>query len=85
MENKNILDLKDKATGWLSAKITKDQTTESVAKVLIDHFNLFGRVHKVVTDGGPPFRDSFTEFLRGYDVLNRHTSAYRHSSNGLVE
>ena len=53
--NKNVFVLKDKATGWLSAKITKDQTTESVAKVLIEHFNLFGRVHKVVTNGGPSF------------------------------
>ena len=60
--NKNVLVLKDKATGWLSAKITKDQTTESVEKVLIAHSNLFWRVHKEVTDDGPSFKIHLQNF-----------------------
>ena len=54
--NTNFLVLKDKATGWLRAKITKDQTTEYVEKVLVENFNLFGRVHRIVTDGAVVLR-----------------------------
>ena len=84
-KGKDILVLKDRILGYLYAKITKNKPTASATKFLMTYLNLFGLPHRVTSDGGPAFRDSFTSFLRGHDVLHHPTSAHRPQSNGLVE
>ena len=53
-----------------------------MAKIILEHFHVFGCPHKVVTDAGPYFRGVFSEFLRCWDILHRHTSTCPASSYG---
>ena len=50
---KKYLILKDKSTGFLHAKITKDQTTSEAQKVVHEWAYTFGVPHVIKTDGDP--------------------------------
>ena len=85
IENKKYLILKDKATGFLHAKITKDQTTGEAQKVVHEWAYTFGIPHVIKTDGGPAFRHAFKSYLLGLGIDHVVTSAYNPQSNGLAE
>ena len=82
---KKYLILKDKSTGFLHAKITKDQTTSEAQKVVHEWAYTFGVPHVIKTDGGPAFRDAFKSYLMGLGIDHVVTSAYNPQSNGLAE
>ena len=74
IENKKYLILKDKATGFLHAKITKDQTASEAQKVVHEWAFTFGIPHVIKTDIGPAFRDSFKSYLLGLGISHVVTS-----------
>ena len=82
---KSILVIVDCHSGYVYGEITKDQTTESVWKVIHGYMNMFGLPHKIISDGGPSFRENFKSLLKGYNVVHHLTSAFKASSNGLAE
>ena len=73
----SVLVQKDRTSGHIIAKITKDKTTESVEKVLMKYFGHYGLPYRIISDGAGCFRGRFQEFCRGLHIESLHTSAYR--------
>ena len=64
---------------------TKDKTTDAAAKALKNFFFTHGIAHRVTSDNGPAFRESFKLFLKSYGIKHTPSSPYSPSSNGLSE
>ena len=77
--------IKDRMTGFLSVKQTKNQTVAEAIKYTHEFIYTYGLPHKVRTDGGPAFRMAFTDWLRGHSIEHVKSSAYNPQSNGLAE
>ena len=78
----DILVIKDRASGHIWTKLTKDKTIQSTVEAFTSYFNLFDRPTRVLSDGGPAFMQSFTDFLSAWHVAHHLTSAHRPQSNG---
>ena len=74
--SKNVLVLKDKATGHIMAELPKDKSTESVEKFLMRYFSHYGLQYKIISD---------VAGCQGLHIETHHTSAYRSPSNCNVE
>ena len=79
--NKDILVLRDKMSGYIFARITKDKSIASSTETLHEYINTFDRPLTIITDGGPAFNLGFVEYLRSRHIHHRYTSAYRPQSN----
>ena len=73
---KDILVLKDKSSGWIYARITKDKSMESSTQVFDKFINSYDRPRLVVTDGGPAFQSLFVDFLKANYIQHRYSSSY---------
>lgn len=84
---RNLLVLVDRYSGWTEAEICKDQTAESVIKVLERKiFCRYGVIDTLISDNGPCFTSTkLSEFLKKYGVKQKHTTTYRPQSNGMAE
>ena len=51
--------IKDQACGFIDVKHTKDQTTQEAKRFVHEWAFNFGLPHKIKTDGGPAFRESY--------------------------
>ena len=85
LSSKSILVIKCKATGFIYARFTKDNTMEAAADVVHKYINSFDRPRKAITDGGPAFQSYFQEFLSSHHIEHRFSSAYRPISNSPAE
>ena len=83
--NRKYLIIKDKATGFLDVKHTKDQSTAEAQRCIHEWSFTYGLPHQVKTDGGPAFREGFQSYLLGLGISHATTSAYNSTSNGLAE
>ena len=81
----DVLVIKDRLSGWISAFRTKSKKTEAACEALEDHFYEFGLPSRITSDGGPAFQGAFTEWLRGWHINHHTTPAHHPRSNGLVE
>lgn len=82
---KNIMVIKDRTSGLFWAKLTKDQTTDSAVKGIIEWSHKFGLPHEVRSDGGGTFRNRFSQEMEQLGVTHKLTSPYNSSSNGGAE
>ena len=83
--NKDILVIRDKMSGYIFARITKDKTINSTIETVHEYINTFDRPMTIITDGGPAFNFGFVEFLSSRHIPHRYTSAYRPQSNSPAE
>ena len=83
--SRKFLVIKDRASGVLAVEQTKDQTTSEAMKGTHKWCFTYGLPHVVRSDGGPAFRQGFTDYLKGLGIQHNHSSAYNPSSNGLAE
>ena len=77
--------VKDRVSGLIWARPTKDQTTQEAFKVIMEWSHRMGLPHEVRSDGGGSFRNRFTELLKGVGINHIHTSPYNSKSNGGCE
>ena len=82
-----ILTLVDYFSKWADAFPLRNQEATTVAKVLIDRvFAYFGTPLQILTDRGRNFESElFAELCRRFDIDHVTTTAYKPSTNGLVE
>ena len=78
LNGKDILVIKDKCSGWIYARLTKDKTMESSTEVFDKFIHSYDRPRLVVTDGGPAFQLLFVDFLKANYIQHRYSSSYRH-------
>ena len=86
-KNKYILVIGDYFTRWMEAYPLPSQQAEPVAqKVVIEFFSRFGTSLEMHSDQGRNFESQlFKEVLKLLQIKKTRTTAYRPSSNGLIE
>jgi len=82
-----ILTFVDYSTKFPNAFLLRNQEAATVAKVLIDRvFAYFGTPLQILTDRNRNFEsDLFAELCRRFEIDHVTTTAYKSSTNGLVE
>ena len=85
--NKYVLVIVDQFTKWVEAYPLKDQTGETVARVVAEEFIArFGCPLEIHTDQGRNFEGVFfKELCKIMDINKTRTTSYRPSANGQVE
>ena len=83
--SKSILVIVDKVSSHMYAMLSKDKTFESAQKIMLEYFHHYSLPYLVTSDGGPCFRNKWSTWLDSIADNTHTTSAYRASSNGLVE
>ena len=81
----SILVIKDRQTGYIAAKLCKDKTTRSALEALKMWFYSYGFSNTVRSDGGPCFKDTFTNELDKLGIKHTLSSAHNPQSNGGAE
>ena len=72
-------------SGFVAAKLTKDKTTREAVDALKTWMFNYGFCSTVRTDGGPSFRDAFSEEMEKLGVRHTLSSSYNPQSNGGAE
>jgi hypothetical protein len=85
--NQYILTLVDHFSKWAEAIAIPNHTAPVVARVLVNHvFSRFGSPRQLLTDRGPEFESNlFGELMKWFDIHKLRTTAYKPSTNGVVE
>ena len=81
----DILMLKDRVSGLIWARATRNQTAQEAFNAIMEWSYRMGMPHEVRSDGAGTFRTSFTDLLKGVGIKHVHTSPYNSKSNGGVE
>ena len=86
-KNKYILVICDYLTRWMEAYSLPSQHAENVAEKLVHEFIArFGTPFEIHSDQGRNFESNlFKEVLKLLEIKKTRTTAYRPSSNGLIE
>ena len=77
--------IKDKASGFLFVRQTRDQTAKTAIEILHKFCTSYGLVSQCTSDDAPAFRNTFSAWCRDRHISHVHSSAYTSSSNGLAE
>ena len=82
-----ILTMMDYFSKWAEAFPIRNQEAHTVAKVLVDRvFSRFGMPLQILTDRGSNFESQlFNELCRRLHIDHVRTTAYKPSTNGMVE
>ena len=82
-----ILTMVDYFSKWAHAFPLRNQEATTIAKILIDKvFAYFGTPLQILTDRGRNFQSEvFNEMCKRFDIDHVSTTAYKPSTNGLVE
>jgi len=85
--NNNILTVMDRATGWIQAYPTDDQTAETVFRKLVGNWiPSYGVPKKIISDRGGAFISKLMEIVsKRYAIKQAFTSAYHPKTNGKLE
>jgi len=85
--NKYVLMVIDQFTKWVEAFALPDQTTETIARALVNEvFARFGSPRELHSDQGRNFQsDLFNSICELFQVTKTRTTPYRPCSNGQVE
>ena len=86
-QNQYILTLVDHFSKWAEAIPLRNHTAPTVARALMTHvFSRFGAPRQLLTDRGPEFESTlFTQLMEWMEVDKLRTTAYKPSTNGVVE
>ena len=82
---KNIFMVKDRVSGYIWGKLTKNQTSQEAFDALMCWAYRMGIPHEVRSDGAGTFRAKFSQMLREVGVNHILTSPYNSKSNGGAE
>lgn len=85
--NRFIITVVDHFSKWAEAIPVANHTAPVVARVLMNHvFTRFGTPLQLLTDRGPEFESElFTQLMRWMEIDKLRTTAYKPSTNGVVE
>ena len=85
--NRFIITVVDHFTKWAEAIPVANHTAPVVARALMNHvFSKFGAPLQLLTDRGPEFESElFTQLMRWMEIDKLRTTAYKPSTNGVVE
>src|SRR6218665_3272098 len=85
--NKFVLTMVDHFSGYAEAFPVRNQEASTVARVLVDNWiSRYGCPLQILTDQGPCFEAAlFKDLCRLLGVTKIRTSAYKASTNGLLE
>jgi transposase InsO family protein len=85
--NKFILTLVDHFSKWAEAIPLANHKAPTVARALMTHvFSRFGAPRQILTDRGTEFESElFLELMRWMEIDKLRTTAYKPSTNGVVE
>ena len=70
----DYLVVKDKASGFITCKKTKNKKTEEATRVLHTWIHQYGLPHTIKSDGAKCFGSGFTSWLKGYGINHIHSS-----------
>ena len=84
-KGKNILMIKDRVSGFIWGKVSKNQTSQEAFDVIMSWSHRMGIPHECRSDGGGSFRARFSQMLREVGINHVLTSPYNSKSNGGVE
>lgn len=87
LDNMHILIFTDYATRYVEAFATRDQKTETVARILVDHIIFrHGAPRELLSDQGRKFlAHLIKEICATFGTRKIQTTAYHPASNGLTE
>ena len=83
--NRNFMVLKDRVSGLIWARPTKNQTTQEAFTSIMEWSHRMGLPHECRTDGGGSFRNRFSDLLKSVGIKHVYTSPYNSKSNGGCE
>jgi transposase InsO family protein len=85
--NQYIMTLVDHFSKWAEAIPLANHTAPTVARALMTHvFSRYGAPRQLLTDRGPEFESElFAQLLKWMEVDKLRTTAYKPSTNGVVE
>ena len=81
----NFLMITCKVTGFIFARVTKNQTCAEAVRVIREFCQTYSFITKIITDGGPSFRNQFSQEMKGMHIEHNLCSAYNPSSNSPAE
>ena len=86
-QNQYILTLVDHFSKWAEAIPLRNHTAPTVARALMVHvFSRFGAPRQLLTDRGPEFESElFQQLMSWMEIDKLRTTAYKPSTNGVVE
>ena len=82
---KSWLVLVDRYSGYTWNAQLRDKCTSSVTAQLQSWFTEYGWPNTIRTDGGPAYRNEFSNFCSNNGIKHELCSAYNPESNGLAE
>ncbi|RWS20738.1 pol polyprotein-like protein [Leptotrombidium deliense] len=87
LQNEYIIVLTDYGSRFVEAKATRNQTAETVAKLLLENvFFKYGFPKELLSDQGVQFRSELVKsLLKQLSVRQKQTTAYHPQCNGLTE
>lgn len=84
--NYYILVMQDYFTKWPVAVPMKDETAETIIKILIDTFSIYGIPTYLHSDQGPSFESTLLKrTCQAFGIQKTRTTAYHPQGDGLVE
>ena len=85
LNHKDYLIMVDRLTGFARCQATKNEGTDEAIAAIKNWGDLHGYPYKIIADGGPAFREDFTEKLLTLNIGHVPSSAYHPQSNSLAE
>ena len=83
--NQNILMVKDRVSGLIWGKLTKNQTSDKAFRGVMEWVHRVRIPQECRSDGAGSFRSRFTNMLKDVGIKHVHTSPYNSKSNGGCE
>ena len=85
LNNRDYLSMVDRLTGFSKCEMTPNKGTDAAIKAIKNWGDQYGYPYKVITDGGPAFKEDFIKQLLTYNIKHKPSSAYHPQSNSLAE
>ena len=82
---KYIIDLRDKFSGWVEAKMVKQASSTNVADFIFEVMTRFGCLPKLTVDNGSEFKGAVTTLADKYKLPLIPILPYNPTVNGMVE
>jgi len=82
---KYIIDLHDRFSGWVEAKMVKQGSSTNVADFIFEVMTRFGCLPKLTVDNGSEFKGAVTMLADKYKLPLIPISPYNPTANGMVE
>ena len=75
LNNRDYLIMVDRLTGFSKCEMTPNKGTDAAIKAIQNWGDQYGYPYKVISDGGPAFREDFIKQLLTYNIKHKPSSA----------